>query len=193
MRIWSIATITMAVALAGSVTGSTQSVGAALQHKKVFGYRDAQTGVFHPLGHTAPDSSIAPTTGTIEVTFNITVKSTFPKGSSIACVADISEQSTNSALPPGQEELNYYDEQAFGVVALNGSTATCTLTIPYSWIVPTPSPTVETWLNLGYCVTAFAGTANNQTMSRSSQSDIPVTNSIPASGTTSRYTVNVVL
>ena len=47
--------------------------------KKVFGYQDAQTGVFHPLPLDIADpNATTPTTGTLKVVLNITVKSSWP-------------------------------------------------------------------------------------------------------------------
>jgi hypothetical protein len=159
----------------------------------VFGYQDAKTGTFHALSKAAVDATTSPTTGTFDVTFNLKLVSTFAKGTTAYCEAFVTVTSFNETT---DKEVSY-EEEATGSVALSGSTATCTATIPYSWLLPAASSTVQETLGGSY--TVFAGTPvadNGITIAgvgRLSSSQFLAATSVPASGTTSKYSVNVTL
>ena len=93
------------------------------------GYLDPRTGIFHSMPHPAlPDGETPATTtfgGKFVFNFTITVSSTLATTDKIACSATASLEDVSS--------LNFIVENAEVVATRTGSTATCTVTIPYSW------------------------------------------------------------
>jgi hypothetical protein len=178
-------------ALGGSAIAHAQTTNAPFQ-KKVFGFQDSRTGVFHPLGHS-PDLSenaAATTTysGTIEVTATITLKTALPKGDLVACnvgATASSENETNPLLP-----TIYYDESATSTASVSGSTATCKVNIPYSWVLPSPSTTVSDSLDGTLIVVMYSPTATTITsqlgeLAREHTQPITINGGSPGDGTLS--------
>lgn len=176
--------------------GSTSSVaGNALQSNHVLGYMDTKSGTFHSLPAAVADTTTTTTSGTIAVTFDVKLVSSFAKSSSLYCEALV-EVSVIDDLTGASVS---YEEEATGTVSLSGgTTATCLATIPYSWQLPATTGTgIITSLTGEYTVfvgtplvtsgTAVAG------VGRLSSSKFLSANSVPATGTTSKYTVNVTL
>jgi hypothetical protein len=183
--------IALSLAFAIVTIGLSTSLlqGQAASGKKVFGYQDS-SGAFHPVTRAVPDAAAtAPTTGTIQVTLNITVKSTFPSGTTrtILCAADVDATSLSTTA-----QTTNYTEAAFANATGSGTTYSCTLKIPYSWILP--STFVQRSL-LG----AYTVQVNNSNVSagpailRLTESDFVSTSTIPANGATSTYTVAVTI
>jgi hypothetical protein len=142
MRKHSIALV-VAITL-GILGGSVQALSqTANRHPaKIFGFQDSKTGIFHALGNSAEiaDPTAATTTyaGEIEATVTITLKTALPKGGTIACTVGataISDSETTDATVG-------FVESATSVATVSGSTATCKVNIPYSWVLFTPSTTV---------------------------------------------------
>jgi hypothetical protein len=150
-------------ALGGSAIAHAQTANAPFQ-KKIFGFQDSR-GNFHPLRHS-PDLTENPAvtttySGTIEVTVTITLKTALPKGDSVACsvgaVAN-SDSETNPLLDVA------YDESATSLASVSGSTATCKVSIPYSWVLLTPSTTVLNSLDGSLDVIMYSPTATTLTI-----------------------------
>ena len=173
----------------------TVFVSGALLHgqtttgKKVFGYQDS-SGAFHPMLIAVPDATTTPATGgTIQVTLNIAVKSTFPTGTTRTILCGIDVDVTGMTTTGG---MTTYMEAANANATGSGTSYTCTLKIPYSWIIPTTL--VQKSLLGSYTVQV-----NNSTMSagpavlRFSQGTFLSTSTIPANGATSTYTVAVTI
>jgi len=195
MRIFQIAAISL-MALGATVAGSVSAAAQSDEpgsHKKVFGYEDAQTGVFHPLDRAVAETTTAPVTGTFELTITVTLKTAVPAGGSVLCSTDITAASTS--LTTGTAEV--YTETAYSVAKVTGSTATCTVTTPYSWVITPSSTTVENLLEGSHTVSILAApstTINAANIEgRSSSTTFLNSKTIPASGTTSKYTANVTL
>ena len=122
-------------------------------------------------------------TGKLVFTTTITLSSTFPAADVIACSAQALVLDTGSG--------NDIIESTEVAATKSGSTATCTVTIPYSWNLLTPT---ADFVNLTFSVRVPATPAtaaatlpnrtNTQTLGR-----IP----IPASGTTTTETVKVTI
>ncbi len=159
--------------------------------KKTFGFQDSRTGTFHPLGsHFDPfaDPATATTTytGTIEVTVTITLKTALPTGDSVACSVDaiaISESETTATTVS-------YDESAATNAAVSGSTATCKVNIPYSWVLLTPSTTVLDSLDGSLDVFMYSPTATTiqavlQDLVREHTQAITINGGKPGDGTLS--------
>jgi hypothetical protein len=128
------------VILGGSVLALAQTANRP-SGAKTFGFQDSK-GIFHPVGTTPEiaDAAAATTTysGTIEVTVTITLKTALPKGGTIACTVGATAISENETAT----ENVAFTEGASSIATVSGSTATCKVNIPYSWVLFTPSTTV---------------------------------------------------
>jgi hypothetical protein len=176
-----------------ALTAAAAHAGTGPNAPRVLGYEDPQTGKFHALTKVVPDATTAPTTGTVEVTFNIKLVTTFPKGTTISCGIDVTGNVENTTT---FTYIGYY-ESAASTATISGSTATCSTTVPYSWLLPAASSTESPSFGADYTVTAYPATTTAQTFAigvyRQSGSSIFESAAIPPSGTVSKYTVNVTL
>jgi len=133
-----------------------------------------------------PELTPAPTTGIIEVIFTITLKTAFPAGSSVACFVSLDADSLNS----GTGALIGLHEGNVEFLKTTGTTATCTVSIPYSWPLPASSATVTTLLAGSYQAVVATSTG---TLERSSRGDLTGLSKIPATGTTTKISVPITL
>jgi hypothetical protein len=184
--------LTVGAAVAASAQAQSASVSST--HKKVFGYQDTQTGTFHPLVHAEPETTPAPITGKYVLTFTITIASTFPAKSVIVCAADILAASINDTTGAGVT----YEEIATTDVTLAGTTATCKVTVPYSWAIPAASGSVQNQVSGTYSVTVLDPATTSITLAsveglRSSTGDLLIPTTVPAHGATTSETVDVTL
>jgi len=166
------------------------------QHREL-GYYDRTTGAFTPVKPEATDNAEPATTATVtgefEFTINITLKSTLPKNGIVGCDAD-------AYITDPVTELSYAETGA-AVATGSGSTWTCKVTIPYSWILTSPITAADV-VGLDYDATLIEGyeaTATNGTGTvvegiplRSSGHDLG-TIKLPASGATTTETIAVTL
>jgi hypothetical protein len=151
----------------------------------VLGYLDPRTGSFHTL--PVPDSDAAevqpPTTfgGSFVVSFTISVKSAIASTAKIACsVSAITIDNIASGAP------NIIEEEAAVLATRSGTSATCTVTIPYSWNLATATSDKVT---LTYVLSAPAeATATTAFPQRLSTQTI-ATIAVPANGKTTDETV----
>jgi len=180
--------VRMTLLLAALIGATAASAAEVLSDGHVFGYQDSKTGGFHALTAVVPDAA-SPTTGTVHVTFNIKLSTTFPKGTVLNCNLDLAGSSVSTTTGTATT----YQESVTESVAISGTTATCTAVIPYSWLVAPASGTVIDSFSGSYSVNVSADTAAAGATSRSSSSNVFTSTKIPASGTTSTYTVNVTL
>ena len=179
--------------LVSAPSGFTQLGTQSLTPHRTLGYYNSDTGLFEPIRSTTQDISgaaVTPTTGTLVYKFTITLKSPLPKNGLVICSAggDVIE-TTYSA-----------DEQGFGTATLeSGNTYTCSVSMPYSWQLHTPttdkiilSYKAQTYEAIQLTASNGTGTTVITTAGRaSSQStaEIPV----PADGTITTETVSVTL
>jgi len=197
MRILSVATSTalaLGVALALTNLAAAQSIDPGFRHKKVFGYQDPETGAFKPLNQAMPEASTQATTGTVELILSISLKTALPKGGAIVCSADVTAASENTST----FAVSSWSEQASTVATVSGSTATCTVNVPYSWPIPAASASVVNILEGAYSVQMY-----NTTTPYSPATTLPgivrtssggyAYGSIPSTGSTSKYTLSLVL
>ena len=186
MRIvFTLAGLALSMATVGTVSSSAQSTE---YHRKVFGYQD-QNGVFHAINHPEPDATVTPTTGTIELTLTITLKTPLPKGGVVICGADISATSTNLSTAM----TAVYEEQANSLATVSGSTATCTVNVPYEWAIAAASTTVEDGLTGSYTIEMATATGTLPGLVRLTDSNFLSATKIPATGTVSKFTVAATL
>jgi len=156
---------------------------------RVLGFQDSNTGAFHALTAVVPDATVTPITGTVHVTFNIKLVTAFAKGTVLQCTASVDGTSVNTTS--GTD--NYYEETATDNVAISGSTATCTAVIPYSWLFTAASSTTVDTFSGTYSIAVIAAAGTAGAVTRGSSSNLFSATKIPASGTTSNYTVNATL
>lgn len=193
-------TLTLAFTVSSSATAQSEST----QHRKIFGYQDVETGDFHPLPRVDPEvtGAASPTTGSYQVTFNITLKSSFPSGTRIGCEIVVDETSLVTVTTPvPSTSLSSYTETAESTVAAGaaGSKVTCVADLPYSWIIPASAggTTVRTTVGGSYSVSAIyasgTGTTTATVKERSSSSQLAISTKVPATGSTTSLTVNATL
>jgi hypothetical protein len=123
-------------------------------------------------------AATTPTTGTYTINFTITVASSIPATYDISC---------SSELEVTGDKVGTVVETASALATRSGSTATCTVTIPYSWNLETPT-TDKLYVSY-YLLTPANGKTVNPAPVRTSHLDSPYTTGVPATGTTT--TVNV--
>lgn len=145
------------------------------------GYLDPQTGSFRPMP-VVPDVDVgvyAPsaTAGKIVLTLTTTLTTSFPTTEAFSCGLNATVADVISGLT--------FSDTIFVNATKNGSTLSCTLTLPYSWDLV--SPTQDVMLVL-YTINATNGTGNP---TRVAQHGVASVHGVPT-GTTS-YTRSTVI
>ncbi|MBV9302916.1 MAG: hypothetical protein JOY62_04200 [Acidobacteriaceae bacterium] len=146
----------------------------------VLGYFDPETGTFKPMTPQALEEGAAPpaspTTGTFVFNITITIKSSIPTSDTIVCTATADTDDVSSG--------RFMDEEASVAAKRTGNTATCSVTIPYSW--PLSSASSDT-VGLSYEVEAFSSTTTGA-LTRLSTQSLPSIK-VPANGATTTETI----
>jgi hypothetical protein len=144
----------------------------------ILGHLDPRTGTFTPLVQRPVEDdeaveSVTPTTGKLVFNFTITIKSTNLAGDTIFCSAGAFVFESSSG----------FDASESGSVkaTVSGSTAKCTVTIPYSW--PLKAASSDT-ITLSYAVEASGASLASRVSSQSLPSI-----KVPANGTTTTETI----
>lgn len=163
-----------------------------LSHPEL-GFYDRETGAFTPLQPVAQDAEalppVAPTTGDFVFNITITLKSAIPKNGVIGCSAkaNVNESSGFSST-----------ESGFGLATGSGTTRTCSVTIPYSWLLTSASSdsvflNYEAFIGEGVQINATNGTGNlvEITGRDSKQTLAPI--KVPANGATTTETISMTL
>jgi len=172
--------------LGGSVLALAQNANPPTA-RKIFGFQDSKTGTFHPLGKSADVSNTTAATttftGTIKVTTTITLD-TAPKGDVIACIVHAVAGSEDETTITGVT----YEESAASNATVSGSTASCTVNIPFSWVLQTASKTVTQSLTGGIDVVMYSPTATTiselvEDFTREHSQAITINNGVPGDGT----------
>jgi len=167
---------------------------------EIRGYLDPRTGEFHPLPQpvrpgsdaepaaTPTCTAASPCTGKFEVSFTITVDSTIASTAVISC-------SVSAVVEDDDGIGNLIGETAaVGVTRGTASTVSCTVDIPYSWILLSPaSDTVK--LTYVINVPGEAATATALLPSRVSSQEVSpgTTFRIPATGSTTTFVVHATI
>jgi hypothetical protein len=183
MKTWKV--VLMCVCLVGLAHPVwSQKANDAAKPDGILGYLDPKTGAFRPLVQRPVEEeeapALAPTTGTLVFNFTISIKSTNLGSDTIACTANAStNELANGFLA---------SESASVKATVRGSTATCKVTIPYSW--PLKTPAIDT-VSLDYTVGAVgAGTATVLGLpNRDSLQSLPSIK-VPLTGATTTETIN---
>jgi hypothetical protein len=183
-----IAALALTITVAGSDLASAQA-----PHRRIPGYQDADTGIFHPqMRGAAPDATVTPASGTFEVSFSITLKSPVPKGASVYCSTayEIDSNDTITGTTTTWTVNNY------SLATVSAGKATCTVTSYYSWPIPMGS-TYQNQVTGAYGVAIVPETQVSIGLLGTNQ---PNTNGplqqldkLPATGSITKDTVDLIL
>jgi len=168
--------------LSGALLLAGTAWGASPQKGVVPGFLDPKTGAFTtymaPTQHAAASGAEAATyTGTLVMKFNITLKSGIPTDAVINC--------TQNAIV--SDPIGTYSETKTYKATRTGNTATCSVSIPYSWVLSSG----DQQISQTYSVVVY-GTASSALVLREASSYGTYVD-MPANGGTSTRTVNVTL
>jgi hypothetical protein len=175
--------LSLAVVLATTLAGTAWSQSSTPQ---ILGYLNPANNSFRPLGVqsvagpavTIPQLAF---TGTISVTFTITVKSTIPSTTSITCTVSA------EVVDP----QNIISEEAAVIATRSGSKATCTVSIPYSWLLTASlAPTEKAVLT--YVIGTVPTTTAPGLQLRISSQEIAII-TVPKTGTNTFEKVNATI
>jgi hypothetical protein len=151
----------------------------------ILGYLDPKTGVFRTLPMPDTDSTdvpLAATTGKFVFNYTITVAGTIAATAKIGCIATASLVDVATS--------NLIEEEAAVVATRSGTSATCTVTIPYSWNLGSAgSDKVSLSFSIQAPVEASATTAFPQRLSTQGIASI----SVPANGSTTTETITATI
>jgi hypothetical protein len=123
-------------------------------------------------GHSA-----APVTGTYSVTYDIDLVSTLPAGTTIVCKTQIAPVLQGAE---GQSGMVVPVESAASVATISGSTATCSVEIPFAWTLSASQANVV----LNYEIQAVNATGTlplvvrNSVLQRTSEAQPATTSSL---------------
>jgi hypothetical protein len=147
----------------------------------ILGYLDPHTGAFRPVPAVAEDSlapAAATFTGTINLTITVTLKTTGL--TNIICSQEVS-------VPDGTTSFSSFAESNTVAATGTGTTRTCKLSIPYSWLLTNQA---SDNMSTSYTVVGSTGT----TMPQRSSSHFPLdTRKVPANGAITTLTAAVTL
>jgi len=184
-----VAAISIGAALvAGSISLAAQEAEYIAPVKKVLGYQDPKTGAFKPLVKAEPDVTLSPTTGWMELTLTITLKTWLPKGGTIICNADLS--TTSESLTTGSYSI--WEQSSYKEATVSGTTATCTVYVPYSYLVPAASSTVTNTITGDYTVEMTNGSGTVPPVATLLTGSF-LNAKLPATGTTTKVSLNVTI
>lgn len=150
------------------------------------GYLDPLTGVFHAMPHAATSESEPPATSTFGgkfvFNFTITISSSLSTTAKIGCLASATLEDTST--------LNFIIESAEVVATKSGSTATCTVNIPYSWTLGSASTDKVT---LTYEIFAPVEASTSSSLPNRVSEQTIGTISVPANGATTTETITATI
>ena len=173
---------TLACLLGLNISVWSQSIPAV---NGIRGYLDPRTGIFHSMPHPdLQDADVPPpaaTTGKFVFTFTITVSSTLASTAKILCEASASLEDTAS--------LNFISETASVIATRSGSTATCTVNIPYSWNLSSASTDK---VSLAYQIIGGVPSTTVPLATRTSGQSLK-TISVPANGATTNEAITATI
>jgi hypothetical protein len=147
----------------------------------IYGHWDPNTGIFTPIHQASAvaEGEEPPTTtytGKIVVNFTLTITSAIPTTDTIACNVNLDVVDTTGSITDSLSTS----------ATRSGSTATCSVTIPYSWNITTTADDVY----ITYDVSAPPQPLVSTSAFPRRYSGRPVaTITVPANGATTTYTV----
>ena len=148
----------------------------------ILGYLDPQTGAFRPVPSATEESpdayALTTFTGTITVTITITLKTAGL--TNITCSEEVS-------VLDGTTSFSSFGESNTVAATGTGTTRTCKLSIPYSWLLTNQA---SDNMSTSYTVVGSTGT----TLPQRSSSHFPLdTRKVPANGAITNLTAAVTL
>ncbi len=174
------------------------SIGAALpsicqqtRSVEIPGYLNPKTGAFRPqVARPTPDAApkVTTYTGTFEFNFTIDLVTAVPSGQEVEC--DANAELVDLPTTGGFE--NVITEEASVKATVKGSTATCTVKIPYSWPLESgPDDSVSFNYGISIIPTSVTSESGLVQTRRSSQELAPT--AVPKSGTTTTKTIDATI
>lgn len=170
--------------LLGLVAGGFAQTTDAAQSHRTFGYVDSRTGLFHPLSRAVDESvlaSITPTTGKFVFNITINVASTLPTNAVIVCEVGAATADATSGE---------FSNSVIQTATRSGSTATCPITMNYSWDLASPT---KDPVDLTLTVTATVGTVGSASFYQETFDNPPIATKVPANGATTTETINTTI
>lgn len=163
----------------GQDAAQEPSIGNADVSPGILGYLDPKTGAFKPAAQVAetPAATFTAVDGEFEFKIAITIKSSIATTTSLLCEAHASTFDTVGGIS--------HTETAIVAASRSGSTATCTVLIPYAWALAGASTDS---VSRDYSVIAGSAT----TPSRISTHTVPPIK-VPANNATTVDTVAVTI
>jgi hypothetical protein len=162
------------IGLACATTSASAEEANSAATPSIIGFIDAQTGVIKPLmtTTTAPEAVATGTlhTGELKIMGTITIVSP-----SISSTTPVNCTATGVVPADGNGPIT---ETASSPAARSGATATCTVLVPYEWLLQTPTTDKVT---LSVSVSALSASARVHTRQLA-------TFVVPANGTTTSFT-----
>jgi hypothetical protein len=162
------------IGLACATTSASAEETNSAATPSIIGFIDAQTGVIKPLmtTTTAPEAVATGTllTGELKIMGTITIVSP-----SISSTTPVNCTATGVVPADGNGPIT---ETASSPAARSGATATCTVLVPYEWLLQTPTTDKVT---LSVSVSALSASARVHTRQLA-------TFVVPANGTTTSFT-----
>jgi hypothetical protein len=150
----------------------------------ILGYLDPKTGAFHVLTRSVgPEETpqVTPTTGKFVFNITIAVNPGLPSTSKISCTASVAVEEAAT--------VSLFEDNGAAAATRSGSTATCSITLPYGWYLTTPTTDMVT-LNIQVAsVTGKVGTLPYSDGLSSQTLSIKV----PASGSTTTETISTAI
>jgi hypothetical protein len=147
--------------------------GDAVSAPSTIGYLDPHTGVFRPLMNTTerPESAAASTkiTGEIKITGTVAIVSP-----SITSTTPITCSATGIVVGDANGPVL---EEASSSATITGTTASCTVLIPYEWLLVTPTADTVT-ISVGVSALSAAPRIHTQQLA---------TLTVPANGVTTSF------
>lgn len=183
---------TAVAALVSVPAGMTaQSPASSNPDHRVLGYQDSATGKFQPLVKAEPDTTTPTSTGTIKLSIYILIRSAVPSTANVICGASVGTSSVDLTAGTVSGE---YEEEAFSPATVSGTTANCTVTIPYAWTIPAASSTVKDTITGSYTVEVINtdGTTTFSVFRLTGGNFLSLT-AVPATGTTTSVNKSVIL
>ena len=103
------------------------------QSEKIPGYFNPKTHTFtaRTLSKNVSDAATSTYAGTLKYVYTVKLDTAVPSGDELVCEAGANVEDSGTG--------NFYEEIAEGKATVSGSTASCTVNIPYSWALSTAS------------------------------------------------------
>jgi hypothetical protein len=175
--------VAIALSLIGPMSAAQSHDLADANAQGVLGILNPKTGAFAKITKQPSDfvpEAVTTYTGTLVFNISINVKTGVPSDASIVCSANVGVYGDTASVS--------ISETKSVKATRTGSTATCSVSIPYAWPLGTPDTDYLTRL----VSVDTQGTSNSSLVHRSHTRGLPAID-IPANGATTTTSLNVTL